>query len=59
MDVDRFLILVRKYTDIKELIAEGIQEFVEKVCVHQMERIDGQKAQRIRIAWNCVGKLHH
>ena len=52
INVDRFLSLVRKYTDVKELTAEIIREFVEKIYVHQMERIDGQKVQRIRIIWN-------
>ena len=57
INVDRFLSLVRKYTDIKELTAEIIREFVEKIYVHQMERIDGQKVQRIRIIWNCIGEF--
>lgn len=57
INVDRFLSLVRKYTDVKELIAEIIREFVEKIYVHQMERIDRQKVQRIRIVWNCIGEF--
>lgn len=57
VNVDRFLSLVRKYTDVKELTAEIIREFVEKIYVHQSERIDGQKVQRIRIVWNCIGEF--
>jgi len=57
INVDRFLNLVRKYTDVKELTAEIIREFVEKIYVHQMERIGGQKVQRIRIVWNCIGEF--
>ena len=53
--VDGFLKLVRKYTDIQELTAEVIREFVEKVYVYQAERISGYKVQRIRIVWNCIG----
>ena len=33
-NADRFLSLVRKYTDIKELTAEILREFVERVYVH-------------------------
>ena len=55
--VDRFLALVRKYTDVKELTAEIIREFVEKIYVYQSERIDGHKAQRIKIVWNCIGEF--
>jgi tryptophanyl-tRNA synthetase len=42
LGVDRFLALVRKYTDIKELTAEIIREFIEKIYVYKAERIDGR-----------------
>ena len=57
LNVERFLALVRKYTDLQELSAELIREFVERIYVHQTERIDGRKVQRIRIVWNCIGEL--
>ena len=57
VNVDHFLTLVRKYTDVQELTAEIVREFVEKVYVYQAERIDGQKVQRIRIVWNCIGEF--
>ena len=57
VNVDRFLSLVRKYTDIRELTAEVIREFVEKIYVHKAERIDGRRIQRIRIVWNCIGEF--
>ena len=57
VSIDRFLALVRKYTDIQELTAEVLREFVEKVFVHQTERVDGQKVQRIRIVYNCIGEF--
>ena len=57
INVDRFLGLVRKYTDIKELNAEIIREFVDRIYVHQTERINGRKIQRIRIVWNCIGEF--
>lgn len=52
-----FLALARKYTDITELSAEILREFVEKVYVHQAQTIDGQRVQRIRIVWNCIGEF--
>ena len=57
VNVDRFLTLVRKYTDVRDLNAEIIREFVEKIYVHQTERINGKKVQRIRIVWNCIGEF--
>ena len=56
-NADRFLNLVKKYTDIHELTAEIIREFVERIYVHQTERIDGKRVQRIRIVWNCIGEF--
>ena len=56
-NVDRFLALVRKYTDVQELTAEIIRAFVEKVIVHQAEKIDGHRVQKVRIVWNCIGEI--
>lgn len=57
LNIDHFLSLVRKYTDIKELTAEIIREFVEKIYVYKAERIDGRRVQRIKIVWNCIGEF--
>jgi site-specific DNA recombinase len=57
LNVNHFLSLVRKYTDIKELTAEIIREFVEKIYVYKAERIDGRRVQRIKIVWNCIGEF--
>ncbi|MDD3199604.1 MAG: recombinase family protein [Eubacteriales bacterium] len=57
LGVDHFLTLVRKYTDIKELTAEIIREFVEKIYVYKAERIDGRRVQRIKIVYNCIGEF--
>ena len=55
LNADRFLKLVRKHTDIKELTAEVLREFVEKVYVYQSERVNGKRLQRIKIIYNCIG----
>ena len=57
LNADHFLNIVRKYTNIEELSAELIREFIEKVYVYQAEKIDGQKDQRVRIIWNCIGEF--
>ena len=55
VNVDRFLALVRRYTDIRELTPEIIREFVERIEVNQAERICGKKVQRMRIVWTYIG----
>jgi len=57
LGLEHFLALVRKYIDIKELTAEIIREFVEKIYVYKAERIDGRRSQRIKIVYNCIGEF--
>ena len=57
LNAEHFLSLVRKYTDIQELDAEIIREFVEKIIVFKAEKIDGHRVQRIQIIYNCIGAV--
>ena len=57
LNADHFLSLVRKYTDIRELDAEIIREFVERINVFQAEKVDGHRQQRIQIIYNCIGAV--
>ncbi|MBQ5814188.1 MAG: DUF4368 domain-containing protein, partial [Clostridia bacterium] len=57
LNADHFITLVRKYTEIPELTAEIIREFVEKVYVYKAEKVDGHRVQRIRIVYNCIGEF--
>mgnify|MGYP002674030752 CR=1 FL=1 len=53
-----FIALVRKHTDIRELNAEIIREFVERIEVFQAERVCDKKVQKLRIVWNCIGSFN-
>lgn len=59
LNIDAFLRLVRKYSDIRELDAEIIRSFVERIEVFQPEKVPGTKTkkQTIRIFWNYIGVL--
>ena len=57
LGVDTFLTLVRKYTDIKELDAELIRVFVEKILVYKAEKVDGHRVQCIKIIYNGIGEI--
>ena len=57
LNADHFIALVRKYTDIRELDAEIIREFVERINVFQAEKVDGHRQQRIQIIYNCIGAV--
>ena len=56
-NIDDFLTLVRKYTEITELNAEIIREFIDKVIVYKAEKVNGQRIQQILIYYNCIGAI--
>lgn len=58
-NAESFLSMVRKYTDIKELTAEIILSFVEKIEVQQPEKVPGTrtKKQTVVIWWNFIGAV--
>lgn len=55
VNVEQFLKLVRRYTDIQELNAEIIREFVQKIYVYNPIKVNDKKVQRLKIIWNCIG----
>ena len=57
MNTDRFLALIKKYTEIKELDAEIIRAFIDKIIVFKAEKVDGKRQQRIRIFYYCIGAV--
>lgn len=59
MNVDSFLTMVHRYTDITELTAEIIRSFVEKIVVYKPEKVPGTrtKKQTICIYWNFIGAV--
>lgn len=56
-NIDLFVKIVKKYTNIEKLDCEILRTFVDKVLVYQPERIDGKKIQRIKIIYNFVGDI--
>lgn len=56
LNVDSFLAMVHKYTEIPELTAEIIRSFVEKIEAYQPEKMPGTrtKKQTICIHWNSI-----
>ncbi len=50
-----FIALVKKYTDFPELTATLINEFVQKIIVHEADRSSGKRVQRVDIHFNFIG----
>jgi len=54
---ERFIKMVRPFTDITGLTTELATTLIEKVIVGQAEKIDGQLRQKVRIVYNFIGDV--
>lgn len=54
---DKFMELVRRYTDFSEMTPTMLHEFVEKVVVHEADKSSGVREQRVDIYLNYIGQF--
>ena len=54
---DMFMASVRKYTRARKLTPRMLNELIEKIEVHQSEKVDGKTIQRLTIHYNCIGAI--
>ena len=54
---DIFIAAVRRYTRARKLTPRMLDELVQRIEVHQAEKIDGVWVQRLTIHYNCVGVI--
>ena len=54
-DITQFISNVKKYTEIDELTPEILNELIEKIIIHQTQKINGKKVQEIDIYYRGVG----
>ena len=54
---DMFISTVRKYTQAKTLTPRMLNELIDRIEVHQAEKIDGEWVQHLTIHYNCVGAI--
>ena len=54
---DMFISTVRKYTRTKALTPRMLNELIDRIEVHQAEKIDGEWVQHLTIHYNCVGAI--
>ena len=55
MKVQRFVSLVRRYASFDELTAPMLNEFIEKVIVHEADKSTGDRRQKVDIYFNFIG----
>lgn len=54
---DRFLELVKRHTEFPELTPTILNEFVEKVIVHEAVKVNGNRQQQVDIYLSFIGKF--
>ena len=56
--IDQFMALAKKYRDFNELTTPMINEFIEKILVHQVTRDEyGDRCQEVEIYLNFIGNF--
>ena len=55
--VDMFISAVRKYTRARKLTPRMLNELIDKIEVHQADKVNGVWRQRLTIHYNCVGAI--
>ena len=55
MDIDVFLITVRRYTNAAKITKRMVGELIDHIDVYQAEKQDGVTTQRVVIHYNCIG----
>lgn len=56
---NRFIGVIDKFTDIKELNAEILNELIDKIVVHQKEKVNSRIFQQVEIYYRFVGELNN
>lgn len=54
---DKFIELVKRHTEFNEFSASLLNEFVEKIIVHEATKINGVREQEVEIHLNFIGRF--
>jgi site-specific DNA recombinase len=57
VNVDRFLSVIRRYTEIEKLTPAIVHEFIDRIIVHEPEQARSDRRQKIEIIYNNVGAV--
>lgn len=57
VNTNRFIALVKSYTEIEKLSPTILHDFIEKIVVHAPDKSSGKRKQTVEIFYNAVGIL--
>ena len=55
---ERFIEIVRKYTDFSELTAGMLNEYIERISVFEAEKVNHRRKQRVEVHLNFIGQFN-
>lgn len=53
----KFIAIVKRYGDFSELTPSMLNELVEKILVHEADKSNGERKQKVDIYFNFIGKF--
>ena len=53
----KWIVLIAKYRDLKELDAETVNELIEKIVIHQAEKNEGKRTQKVEICYRFIDQI--
>ena len=56
-NAERFIRLIRRYTEIPELTGTILNEYIDKILVHEADRSTGRREQDVDIFFNFIGQF--
>jgi len=57
VNVDKFLKVVRRYTEIEELTPAIVHEFIDRIIIYEPEQARGDRVQKVDIIYNNIGAV--
>jgi len=57
VNVDKFLDMVHRTTEIEKLTPTIIHEFIDRIIIHEPEGTRGNRRQKVEIVYNRIGKI--
>ncbi|MDR2558771.1 MAG: DUF4368 domain-containing protein [Oscillospiraceae bacterium] len=54
---DKFIELVKRYTDFDEISNQMVNEFIDRIIVHEADKSTGKRIQRVDIHLNFIGNF--
>jgi len=54
-NAEKFIAMVRRYSEIPELTGTILNEYIQKILVHEADRSSGRREQSVEIIFNLIG----